>query len=80
MSDRLYPHASVQVEPTIADQVGSRGRSLRLKQLAGIHKQALEGAARILWAAGKEATVSRVLKQLAQLAQNRGSSIGKSNG
>ena len=48
---------SVQVEPTIANHVGSRGRGLRLKQLAAIPKQALAGAERVLLAAGKEATV-----------------------
>ena len=68
MSDRLYPHASVQVEPTIADQVGSRGRGLRLKQLAAIPKQAVEGAARVLWAAGKEANRIRC----AETASRRG--------
>jgi hypothetical protein len=54
-----------QFPATIADQVGSKKRGIRLKQFAATPKQALEDAARALGASGKEATLSGVLKLLA---------------
>jgi N6-adenosine-specific RNA methylase IME4 len=47
--------------PTLAEQVGSACRGVRLKQLAGLSRSELLSAAASLWEAGKEATQTAVL-------------------
>jgi hypothetical protein len=51
--------------PTIAEQVGSKQRGIRLKSLAAVGKAVVLAAAETLWAKGKEATQSAVLKLIA---------------
>ena len=51
--------------PTLAEQVGSQDRGMRLKKLAGVTRGEILAAAAKLWEAGKEATQSAVLKLIA---------------
>jgi N6-adenosine-specific RNA methylase IME4 len=51
--------------PTLAQQVGSKNRGLRLKRLASAGRDAVAAGIRQLHQAGKEATVTSVLKTLA---------------
>lgn len=50
--------------PTLAQQVGSKNRGLRLKRLAAVDRDAVALTVRALHGAGKEATVAAVLKTL----------------
>jgi hypothetical protein len=51
--------------PSLAQQVGSQKRGLRLKALARISREALQTTAKALWGEGKEATPAAVMKTLA---------------
>jgi N6-adenosine-specific RNA methylase IME4 len=50
--------------PTLAEQVGSQDKAIRLKQLAEVSRNDLLSAAATLWEAGKEATQTAVLRLL----------------
>ena len=62
---KIGAHTAPISAPTIAEQVGSKDRGLRLKKLAEVGRVELLKAATTLWEAGKEATQSAVLKLIA---------------
>ncbi len=62
---KIGSHSEPISEPTIAEQVGSKTRGLRLKKLAEVTRDELLKAASQLWESGKEATQSAVLKLIA---------------
>jgi N6-adenosine-specific RNA methylase IME4 len=62
-SETIPPNGTVS-PPTLAEQVGSAQRGVRLKQLAELSRDELLSAASTLWEAGKDATQTAVLNLL----------------
>lgn len=69
--DRRSSSAQNNLIPTLAQQVGSPQRGVRLKQLAEATRDEMLSAAARLWEAGKEATQTAVLRVLQGEAKER---------